>query len=129
MSQSDDLYRRWLDDEDEARRLEERRMEARHACERALASLDGGETRAHGAALGDVMRLEEAIERSLACYLGHAANDGKFLRRAFGDARARELEARLSKRKIALLTELDRVRELRSRLQRESPDHEGPGSA
>ncbi len=129
MSQSDDLYRRWLDDETQARRLEERRTAARKSCDQALATLDGGDSRARAQALMEIARLEEVVETSLALYLGHAANNGEFLHRAFGADRARELAARLSQRKLSLLTELDRVRALRARLKRKSPDREGPGSA
>ena len=128
MSQSDDLFRRWLDDETQARRLDERRTAARKSCDRVLASLDGGDAGARTQALAEIDRLEEAVETSLALYLGHTANNGEFLHRAFGADRARELETRLSQRKLSLLTELDRIRELRTRLKRESPDREGPGS-
>jgi hypothetical protein len=129
MSRSDDLYRRWLDDETQARRLDERRTAARKSCDEALATLEGGDGDARTQALAEIDRLEEAVETSLALYLGHTANNGEFLQHAFGADRARELSARLSQRKLSLLTELDRVRELRTRLKRESPDREGPGSA
>ena len=129
MSHPEDLYRRWLDDETEARKLDERRTAARESCDRALATLEGGDRSARGQALAEIARLEEVVETSLALYLGHAANNGEFLQHAFGPHRARELAARLSQRKLSLLTELDRVRELRARLKRESPNREGPGSA
>ena len=129
MSHADDLYRRWLDDETEARRLDERRTAARKSCDAALATLEGGNAGARGQVLAEIDRLEEVVETSLALYLGHTANNGDFLKRAFGAERAHELAARLSQRKLSLLTELDRVRELRTRLKRESPDPGGPGSA
>jgi hypothetical protein len=129
MSYADDLYRRWLDDETQARRLDERRTAARKSCDQALATVEGGDTRARDQALAEIDRLEEVVETSLALYLGHTANNGDFLQRAFGADRARELAARLSQRKLSLMTELDRVRELRTRLKREGPDLEGPGSA
>jgi hypothetical protein len=129
MSQPDDLYRRWLDDEEEARRLDERRTAARKSCDEALAAHEGGDSGTKARALSEIDRLEQATERSLACYMGHAANNNEFLRRAFGPDRARELATRLSQRKLSLLTELDRVRDVRANLKRKSPDREGPGSS
>lgn len=126
MTQPDDLYRRWLDDETEARRLDEARTRARRSCDSALEALEDGGSRTP--ALNEAARLEAVVERSLAFYLGHTANDTGFLRRAFGEERARELGLRLSQRKLALLSELDRVRALRADLERESPDPSGPGS-
>ncbi|MFN2432540.1 MAG: hypothetical protein ABR599_06950 [Gemmatimonadota bacterium] len=109
-------YRRWLDEEAEARRLEDRRQEARRRLDQALSEEGVGKRCGSAEALQRVQALEQLLERSLAFYLGHAANDDGFLLGAFGPARTRELGERLATRKLALMNELDRVRETRHRL-------------
>ena len=125
MADPEEHYRRWLEDEREARRLEAERDEARRLCEAALDDAGGG----RAGAVTALQRLETAVERSLGFYLGHSGNDGDFLYQAFGAERARELSAALARRKLSLLTELDRVRDMRRRLETKSPDRDGPGSS
>lgn len=127
MPAPEELYPRWLDDETEARRLDARRAGTRRSCDAALRRFRADDPAAGPDLLREIDALERAVEGSLAFYLRHTANDREFLRSSFGADRAREIAGRLSRRKLSLLAELDRVRELRSGVEKDRPGHEGPG--
>jgi len=128
MPNPEDRYRRWLDDEREAKRLDSRRREARRRCDAALTSYQAADRPDAVALARELDHLERVVELSLAFYLRHTANDREFLTTSFGARRARELAARLSQRKLSLLAELDRVRETRLQLAKKNPGRKGPGA-
>lgn len=119
MANPDERYRRWLDDEAQARRLDDRRRAARRRCDEALHAPLDSPAGAPANRIARLTELERALESSFAFYLSHSANDDGFLENAFGRERAAELAERLARRKVSLLTELDRVRETRARLAAE----------
>jgi hypothetical protein len=121
MVRPEEGYERWLEDEREARRLDERRKEARRRCDSAISELPRSGPVGRTRLLRELDRLERTVERSMAFYLGHSANDADLLRALFGDPKARELRAALTKRKLSLMNELDHVREMRISLERKRP--------
>lgn len=129
MSPPDTLYHRLVHDEGEAKRLDAERARARRSFEGAFDALRNEGSSRLPSLLRELEMLESSLETSFAFYLRHTANDALLLTYAFGPERARELAERLSRRKLALLAELDRVRELRGSLERECPGSLGPGTS